>query len=75
MPALVEETFQAFFLFCFVFCLFVCFLVYTNIYSFIVIINSTTKYKKHESSMLISVLPIDNMIITDIYDGKMANCC
>ena len=68
MPALVEETFQAFFVFVFCF-------VYTNIYSFIVIINSTTKYKKHESSMLISVLPIDNMIITDIYDGKMADCC
>ena len=42
-------------------------------YSFIVIISSTNKYRKHKSSVLIWVLHNDNY--TDIYDGKMANCC
>ena len=35
-----------------------------KIYPFIVIISSTNKYRKHKSSMLICVLPIDKMIIT-----------
>ena len=49
-----------------------------QIYSFIVIISSTNKYRKHKSNMLIWVLPIDKKNhdnYTDIYDGKMANCC
>ena len=39
--------------------------------------SSTNKYRKHESSMLIWVLPMDRNHDnhTDIYDGRMANCC
>ena len=36
-------------------------------YSFIVSIGSTNKYRKHKSSMLIWVLPIDKMIITQTF--------
>ena len=36
------------------------------IHSAIVIISSTNKYRKHKSSMLIWVLPIDKMIITQV---------
>ena len=35
-----------------------------KIYSFIVIISSINKYRKHKGSMLTGVLPIDKMIIT-----------
>ena len=35
-----------------------------KIYSFIVIISSINKYRKHKGSMLIGVLPIDKIIIT-----------
>ena len=40
-------------------------LVYTKLYSFIVIISSTNKSRKHKSSMLIWVLPIYKMIINN----------
>ena len=44
--------------------------------SFIVIISSTNKYRKHKSSMLISSVTYrQNGNYTDIYDVKMANCC
>ena len=36
-------------------------------YSFIVIISLTNKYRKHKSSMLNRVLPIDKMIIIQTF--------
>ena len=38
-----------------------------KIYSFVVIISSTNKYSEHKSSMLISVLPVDKMILTQTF--------
>ena len=52
-----------------VFCLFLFVLCFglNKIYSFIQVISSTNKYRKHKSSMLISVLPIDEIIITQTF--------
>ena len=45
----------------------------TNKYSFIVIISSTNKYRKHKSNVFIWVLPMDKMIITQTF--MMSNFC
>ena len=44
-------------------------------YSFIVIISSTNKYRKQKQNAYLSVTCRQNDNYIHIYDGKMANCC
>ena len=47
-----------------------------TIYSLIVILSSANKYRKHKSSMLNCVLPIDKMIITQTFTmARWQNSC